>query len=379
MNKNFQTDNSEFNLIELIQTIWDGKWKVAVAAVMSYIAVIIYQPNTNNNFTAISEIKPISFLETIKYTPFNDLITDDANPISSSKILNLYLDILEDKSIFEDAIRKFNLLEAGQYNNDEEYNKAIIKLASSIKILLPGSAKVENLGTSHHTISIVYDDVEKWKNVLIYINDSANKLARKILVGEYNSTLSSLKNKQNYQLEDILVKINNYLIDYEREIFDHLTYLKEQSEIARKLGIAQSTIAVQTFSSQNTSQLTVKTDSPFYLRGYEAIDKEIELINLRENKKAFIKGLYDLEKVKRTIEQDKTIERTKLALQSILLTDNKKFSAASIDATRTEFQYEESTQMYRKKLAILIGLIVGVFYVIISSALQSHRAIRKKG
>ena len=127
MKKNFQTNNDEIDLINLMQTIWKGKWKIAVAVVVSYIAMIIYQPTPKNNFTAITKIKPISYLEINKYLVFNNLIdvaktntktnvdvrintnTVNASKITSLRLLNLYLDILNEKSVFEDAIRKFNL------------------------------------------------------------------------------------------------------------------------------------------------------------------------------------------------------------------------------------------------------------------------------
>ena len=59
------------------------------------------------------------------------------NEYISLKLLNLYIDILNDKSIFEDAIRKFNLLEASQYNDSQKYSDAITRLASLVKFKKP--------------------------------------------------------------------------------------------------------------------------------------------------------------------------------------------------------------------------------------------------
>ena len=410
MTKNSQIDNEEINLTELMFIVWKGKWKIAIAVIISLIALTGYQSTKVNNFTAINEIKPISYSELNRYLTFNNLIINananaisNSNPnfsstsnedvkvnndakiagklskITSSKIFDLYLDVLEDKSVFADAMIKFNLLEASQYNNDQEYNDAITKLASSIKIFSPiatVSAKKGNLETSYHTINFVHHDAEKWKSLLMYVDESASKIAKKILVEKYNSTLSFLQKKRKYELQDITIKINNYLIDYEREVSDHLAYLREQAAIAKRLGIAKNTIEVQTFGNQNASVSNIQTDSSFYLRGYEAIDKEIELIELRNNKKAFIKGLFKLEKKKRAIKQDQTIERIKLIFQSDLLADSKKFSAGSIKATTTKFEYNDNKNML--VMTIVIALMAGIFYVIISNEFQSQRVSRKK-
>ena len=389
MLKNSQIDNDEINLIELIYTVWKGKWKIIAVAVvitlLAFIAQTTYQLTKTNSFTAITEIKPINSLAINKYFALNNTIElSDGNfnsqKITKSNLLNLYIETLNDNSIFEDAMRKLNFLDASQYSDEQEYNEAISKLASSVKILPSlNDKKKDNIEISYQTINFVHDDAKKWKNVLVYVDELTNQLVEKKIVENYNNTLSSLKQVKEYQLEDILIQINNLLIDYEREVFDHMSYLTEQSKIAKKLGIAKSTVEVQTLGNQNALLSNIQTDSPFYLRGYEAIDKEIELIESRNNKKAFIQGLFDLEKKKRAIEQDQIIERTKLAISSVLLLDNDKFSAATIDAITTKFEYKNNKNNKKSRLlAIAIGLIVGVFYVIITNAFQLNRVISKK-
>ena len=235
--------------------------------------------------------------------------------------------------------------------------------------------KKGNLEKFYHTINFTYHDAKKWISALTYVGEFANKQVKKNLIDEYNKSLLFLRDQKKYKLEDIAIAIDNLLIDYDREISNRVEYLKEQAAIAMKLGIAKNTIEVQTFGNQNALLSNVKTDSPFYLRGYEAINKEIELMSLRKNKKAFIDGLFDLEKKKRAIEQDQTIERVKLAIQSNLLEDNNEFSAGSINVILTKFEYKDYKNIY--VLAILIGLVAGIFYVLISNAFQSFRVSKK--
>jgi LPS O-antigen subunit length determinant protein (WzzB/FepE family) len=406
MTKNLKINTDEINLTELLLTLWESKWKIAAAVVIPLIATIYYQLIQTNNFTAMTEIRPIGSLEMNRYLNFNNLITNadtnvdtnanaDTNAdtnnntnvneikgkfskLTSSKFLNLYIDVLNDKSVFEDAIHKFNLLEASQYNNDKEYNEAIIRLASSIKILSPlvsSKEKKGNLETSYHTINFTYHDAEKWKNVLIYVDELANKRIKKNILEEYYSTFSFLKDKQKFKLEDTLTEIDNLYIDYDIQAFNRISYLTEQSEIAKKLGIKKNTIEVETFSNQNVLLSNINIDSPFYLRGYEAIDKEIELIKSRDNKKAFIKGLFELEQKKRAIEEDKTLERIKLIFQSTLSEDDKSFFGASINAITTKFLYKNVKKPLG--LAIVIGLITGIFYVLISNVFKSLKVIKK--
>ena len=216
MIKNFKIDNDEINLIELIYLLWEGKWKIVVVVVISLLAMTSYRSTKTKNFTAITEIKPIGTLELNKYIEFNNLITNTKSEgrvesVTSLRLLNVYINVLNNKSVFEDAIRKFNLLEASQYNNEQEYSEAIIRLSSSIKILSP-SASAKSLETSYHTINFIHHDAEKWKSILRYVDESTNKLVKKNLVDEVNNSLVFLANQKKYQLEDISIKINNHYI-----------------------------------------------------------------------------------------------------------------------------------------------------------------------
>ena len=101
--------------------------------------------------------------------------------------------------------------------------------------------------------------------------------AKKIIQDTLNLTSKNLKNKifdEFYQTLELRkkVKINK---DNER-----LYFLNEQTQIAKTLNISSNTI-----DEINLDQLSVSyfnsNEVPYYLRGYLAIDKEIELIQNR--------------------------------------------------------------------------------------------------
>ena len=79
MIKNSKIDNDEINLIELTFTLWRGKWKIAFAVIISLIAVISIQFIKTNNFTAITEIRPVNKLELNKFIEINNMITNTYN------------------------------------------------------------------------------------------------------------------------------------------------------------------------------------------------------------------------------------------------------------------------------------------------------------
>lgn len=103
-----KVQDDEIDLLSLIKTIWEGKWKIASIMVVSLLSVFgfnIVKPNTT--FIAQTEIKPITSFEFDKYRLFN---ATGVFEIKRNDLLNLYIEELEEGSLFETGIEKFELL-----------------------------------------------------------------------------------------------------------------------------------------------------------------------------------------------------------------------------------------------------------------------------
>ncbi|MDC3373390.1 hypothetical protein OAW30_03640, partial [Candidatus Pelagibacter sp.] len=167
--------------------------------------------------------------------------------------------------------------------------------------------------------------------------------------------------------------------DYEFEIKNRLAFLKEQALIARELDIESnintinSTIRTQEFTnSANIIANSIESTNFYYLRGYNAIEKEIELIKTRADNSAFTKGLLDLQKKKRTLLGNKSLKRIEELFNSTPIVNDNNFKAASIIYKNTE--YETSFSLIKAVLfAGIFGIIFGMFYVLISNAIQQRK------
>ena len=424
MVKNKQKSDDEINLIKLAILMFQNKWKIISPIVILVFSVFVYQMTLTKNFVATTKIKSITSVLEYQYTFFNkefislfgnqtvvlynieqelelenakglkafNSATKNLNPfrsnidklspndnsllidITKELLLDSYIEILSETKLFEEGMIKFDFLDASQYSDEKAYIDAITKIASSIKI--KKQEKDEDNESSFAYIQFAYHDVEKWKNVLRYVDVTANKLVKKNIENKYKLLLSSMEKNKKYQLENLSLKIKNVIKDYERNTFNRIAYLKEQSEIARQLGIEKNTIEVQTFGNQNTLFSNVKLDSPFYLRGFRAIDKEIALIESRSDTKAFTPKLFSLEQKKRMVIQDKTMERAKTLYLSSPIVNNL-FYAASANIKATKFLYN-NTRNKLLVIAIVIGLIIGLLYVFISNEIQIEKTSRKK-
>ena len=366
------TYDDEIDLFEFFETLWDGKWKIIGVVIFSVLSFFGYQTNQPQpNFEASTEIKPITSVEAERYRQSNALGFFEVTP---NTLLNLYIEQIDERTLFEEAIRKYQLLDFERYEDKQAYEEAVIALASSIEILPPinidGTEKVDV--RRFWTIGFEYNDDAKWKSVLSFVDSNANQSVQRILQQRFQTSLSVAKQKQMFELEDLEFLIANALEDYDRNTSDRLAYLIEQASIARKLGVAKNTIEAQTFSAQNGMVANVKTDTPFYLRGYEAIEKEIELIKSRTNKEAFVKGLVELEQKRRTLKQDKMLERAESLFASTPILNTNDFSAVSVTVDATAFE-TKTKKMLMLALAVVIGGMIGVVYVLISSAVRNRK------
>jgi len=431
MAENIKEYDDEIDLLSLFQTIWEGKWKIASIMAISLLSVFgfnIIKPNTT--FIAQTEIKPITSFEFDKYRLFN---ATGVFEIKRNDLLNLYIEELEESSLLQTGIEKFELLNEDDFEDKEYYKEAIKKFASEIEILRPinvdGKAKGEI--RLHHVFNAEYNDEDKWKEFLSFVNNEANKNVKSILSNRFEKIVSvenqknnfairdieiqisnaekdfdkkmeQFEQEQQFKLEDVTTQIDNVTKDYDRITRDRLAFLSEQAAIARKLGVKKNTIESQMFDTQNTVVTNVKTDTPFYLRGYEAIEEEINLIKGRKDKVAFVKDLFKLEQEKRKIEQDRTLQRAekkKTFLEGKLALEVKKraieqnetllraknlfekaplqeddFKAVIFTVAATDFEINNKRYLFYA-LALVLGGMIGVVYVLINKALINRKSM----
>ena len=204
------------------------------------------------------------------------------------------------------------------------------------------------------------------------LNTIASEKAKETIQEQFSNIVASAEAKRESNIEDFNIRIENAIADYERTTSDRLAFLREQAAIARKLGVSKNTIQAQTFNTQGGMIANIETKTPFYLRGYEAIEKEIELILSRDDKRPFIAGLFGMEQKKRQLEQDKKVDRAKKLFDLTPAGSGKDFVAASFEPATTDFKSKGNRPLILA-LSVVVGGMAGVVYVLITSAMRSRR------
>ena len=152
----------------------------------------------------------------------------------------------------------------------------------------------------HWTLQFKFNDEGKWLAALADIKDAANKNVRNAVKSRFENLHASAKQKRAFDIEDLDAQISIMVAAYDAETSSNLAHLGEQAAIARKLGIAKQTSIPQPsiYQSLNTKgdeslgnrTSKIETEIPLYLRGYDALEKEIELIKSRRISTHSLKG-----------------------------------------------------------------------------------------
>ena len=298
--------NDEIDLIEVIINIWNNKFKIsAITVIIMVISVACYYI-IKPPLKAKTEILPITIFENSLYEPYNAMIAPlvniDKELISKKRLnnldrkyfLSLFIEELRTSNILIEAIKKYQLINKEKFINEDDYLEVVEKFALKVNLLGPINVDGSGRGESrlNWIIEHAINDKDKWEEALSFVENRINDKIQKYLEINFNLTFNNLKMLNQYKLEDLNQKIKFAKNDYELETSNRLAFLNEQASIARELNIKNNTLEVENFSTPSGVISNLQTAKPYYMRGYSMIEKEIELIETRNNKDAFTQNLY---------------------------------------------------------------------------------------
>ena len=398
MKKNSPLYDDEIDLGKIILDLWEGKWKIITSTIIAFIislGFVFFKPQPS--YRAITEIKPISSIQSKKYNLFNssnynhksnDESNDESNDkryfnITPQNLLNLYIEQVELKSIFINVIKDLEIYKKSDFETEEDYDNAILTLVSEIEVLFPNDNDNDNDNDNnnrrnednikYHQILFSHTDQELWKNILTEFHTINQEFIREELIDRFNQRILIVRLKNKFDLEDIEKNINAQKIVYNLKTQNRLAFLEEQAQLARTLGIKTNTFKTQNFDSRNFTITNIDTNSPFYLRGYESIEKEIALIKSRKEEKNYINELVELEQKKYLLNENKNLERIEKLFLNTPVTQKENFVAANLNIAETKFEYDNNQKYVILILAVFLGLFVGSIYVLLSNALRNRR------
>ncbi|WP_340242929.1 Wzz/FepE/Etk N-terminal domain-containing protein [Roseobacter sp. HKCCA2468] len=370
-----QYPNDEIDLIELLQSLWDGKWLIGGVSAAALSIGGAYVALTPDSFDGRLELRPISINSQSAYLELNEL---DYFNISPDLLLNTFADVLLEGQVFIEQMDTLSVLNRSNYDSEAEYRDALSqKSFEEIKIsqsLPPENVTIdpeEGQLTTPWVIEISGDHIETTTTLLTNALTRAEEITRSRLIENFEVLAANTERSQAYTIEDTETEIENAFEDYTTQLSDRLEFLQEQAQIARALNVARNTLEVNSFTQGTSILANVNAETPFYMRGYEAIEKEIDLLQSRTSADAFIPNLRELQTRIRSTQQDRTLERAVAAIEASPIHEPERFTAARYDIASLDVEYHKKTPLILA-LSMILGVFVGAVSVLIRGALRSR-------
>lgn len=373
MKKNKTSEKSSFeelNIMELIILVWLKKRIVFLTIFVAIVLGILYYLNKPNVYQISSKISLPDRSHFIKYKTLNDLFIfediDDSFLIGEESIYNHVVGKMSSFSFTYKLLENSNFIE-----------KLDIELSDNQKINL-----INNLAKSYSSMNkgnlvFHWNKIDEGKKILELSLEIILEEAKKILIGDMKQAIKSVEEKNNNVIKRINNTLENIVKEEHLNIDKKLLFLNEQLYIAQKLDIDINT-GVENFNFEFKESLEdtnrsfqIDNSNGYYLRGYKAIEMEIEALLERKNEDKYI--LYE-----NYVKNKNQISR--LENKIIFKQLNEQVSILEKESPRVwisyDFDFAQVIPINRSVIFIIIfsgllGLFFGVFYILISNALKN--------
>jgi LPS O-antigen subunit length determinant protein (WzzB/FepE family) len=336
MKKKYSNHYNEIDFVKIIQSIFNEKKKIfLITTIAIFLGIFIYYI-TPNSFTSSIDIRPNKNSEFVKLESLFEILEpeelEEIKGIEKIKIkinkiiLNRFLTELMDYEELATVLSNNKNVKAEIIELTENDKKQILFDYTKNLTLEEPAIPSKN----YHSLSLIWNDNQEAKNIL---HQTLRLVSNNLRNAIFNELKSRLEIKKNLVINEDLLKID---------------YLLEQSLIAKELNIYDNQIDNSILPQSNISFNRNTNEIAYYLRGYKVIDKEISLIKKREYK--------DINSIKNEIiNLEKTdIKWVDYNIYLMVSHNSKNFLKSLI-------------------VSVLIGLLVGSGYVLVSNALNRKK------
>jgi len=375
MKKRKLINNDEIDLVDLIKTIWDHKLKVILFLLISIIIGIYYINKQPNLYKISLNIKPAKYSDFLKYIPLQTTVYENKFLFKGSAIKEY---IINNETIFEQFLDElmdyeeiiFVLKNEVYIKNinelaKSEQKKELVNYAKRLDVIKSGKKEI------NYALQFMWHDANQGAKILDETLNFVLKNLKKNIIHDIKNLAEAIDINNSERIETLSAKLDLISILSKKKISQRIEYLKNQSEIAKTLGIEDDITKNNTRSSLPDS---------YYLRGYKAIDIEINLLQSHKKEKnidltdvdlniynhgpvqsnnMYVELLQQLDNHKNDLSAKRLIDRIEL------LENDNEANWINYDMAFAEISSMKTSSFKILVLSIIVGIALGVSYVLI--------------
>jgi LPS O-antigen subunit length determinant protein (WzzB/FepE family) len=368
--------DDEVDLFDILETLWDGRKKIiATISVVALFGIILflYLPKEYKLTAPISPAEDSVFLP---YTSTNELLEKNGLPlkIDSTKVFTEFVsDFIGYEEMLNVLSANYYVINSLQGLDEVNKQKELIKLATSFTLKAP----LKETGSWQLSFNW-HDDLEGKRLLNNAIQRILNNIRLK-LKEDVDQMILTLNMRKTLELNSLQAKLKSLKsIKDNRERY-FVQYLREQASIARSLGIKDNqmfkdvNLQSQGEKDSNNSQ----TYYTYYLRGYLAIEEELDLIANRSEEQSMLAipdYLDTLEQIS-LVKGDLSPSQLKIASKSFDSDNSKDWVKYNLELYESNYQIK--TLIFVILSIVLAGMISAVYVIILNSFRKRKKNKRK--
>ena len=360
------------DLIKVLDTLIKN-YKIIILILLSglLIAFLVSNLRTITNNGSVEIFPPTEFQPSIlsEYAFLHNRNVSLLNELTGLEE-KTYAEVFESAILFDKFLKSFENLEIVRKNYLSVYDQTPDKnksLASKYKINVKLIHDVRR-----HYLFFKSKNIEKDLEILKRSTDDINNQIlneMKVYSLDIVSSIDRYKELQIRDLEDELELLKN---KYKNDLDRQKTFLREHKSIAESLGIDRikkeyvSQIEESIFSKGYDGELV-----PYYLRGYEAIDREMKMLDERSIDKIELFDR-DYSDVLLELQRVRQINPVRAERFDEIFKNISNFRAALIDFN--QIKYSESLgNLYLYLIVLICSFAVAVIFVVTKESYINYK------
>lgn len=339
-------EEKRISLNEIVNEVFKSKLMLFLILLVTIILTLFFAFNVNKpRWTGNLKIEKISSIDHNDFMALKEF--DEIYSIKKDYLAKLFIEEIKNRSGASKIIDRLGIIDRSKIKNEEDYLYEVKKEAFQIEISIEKDEELSEENQNEYYVieysSYNYDNIIK---IISFICDDADRNVKDFLIRKFDNTVNTIETSRKNQIQDIEKALENSLVDIKNNNDKRIAFLREQSEIAKSLALAENQLESQAINKGEDIQ-------PYYLRGYVAIDREIELIESRSDISLYVDNT-ELENEKRILEQDLTTNRLLAAFNKTPISKDT-FRSANYDIANIQISRSD----FGRAKILIIGLFVG--------------------
>tara|TARA_Y100000389_G_scaffold31120_1_gene26336 strand:- start:7181 stop:8308 length:1128 start_codon:yes stop_codon:yes gene_type:complete len=365
--------NNEADIIDLLVECWIDKYKIIAIGIITCLVIIMYNFFIDKKYTGVSELTRAKYSTFTEFQFYNNVIEDhnwpDEQKITPDNFFAEFLLEFNDYDEMKSILRSNSFMQQKTKDSNEADKKLILNDNAKLFLITPiydDKAKI----TKTATISYEWHDPIEGSRLLNDALQLTLKNTKRNILSNVNIFIDHLEAKRENEREKYYTTLDIIKKHESTQYEQRVKYLTEQSEIARTLGFEKSQINTADIKTNKTGNIS-QDESPYYLRGYKALDKEKEIIVKRTLKERHLMSDEYRQVSRKILEFNKKslyVNNLKKLRSNIENSSGKNWVLYNLDSA----DIEVSNKLNLSKLFIffLIGILLGVIFILFSNALK---------